>query len=124
MALGVRDDPCDETFRKNISDCEADSVESDRTFAGNILRKPGRQLEFQSKIRAFLLEGHNARDAVDMALHEMSAESSRGRESALQIYAIASAQFFEGRASDCFLEKIEGETIAASRSQREAAAIH
>src|SRR4029077_5626232 len=37
---------------------------------------------------------------------------------------IVSAQFLQVGASDCFLEKIEGETIAAPRSQREAAAIH
>src|SRR5437667_12311168 len=59
-----------------------------------------------------------------MALHEMSAEPSLGRQSALQIHRIVSAQFLQVGASDCFLEKIEGETIAAPRSQREAAAIH
>src|SRR5260370_35991605 len=107
MALGVRDDPHDKAFWENISDCEADSVESDRTFACYILCKPGRQLDFQSEIRAFLLEANNARHAVDMALYEMSAQPSLDRESALQIHAIASAKIFEVRASDCFLEMIE-----------------
>ena len=78
MAFRVRDDPYSEAFRKNISDREADSVESDRTFAGNILRKRGEQLDFQSKIWAFLLEGNNTRHAIDMALHEMSAQPSLG----------------------------------------------
>ena len=59
-----------------------------------------------------------------MALHEMSAEPSVGRQSALQIHRIVSAQFLQVGASDCFFEKIEGETIASPRSQREAAAIH
>src|SRR5689334_1400823 len=59
-----------------------------------------------------------------MALHEMSAQPSLGWESALQIHRIVSTQFSQICASDCFLEKIEGETIAPSRSQGEATAIH
>ena len=59
-----------------------------------------------------------------MTLHKMSAQAALGQQSALQIHRIVPPQFFEVRASDCFLEKIEGETIAASRSQCEATAIH
>src|SRR5262249_16152494 len=57
-------------------------------------------------------------------LHEMSAQVSLGRQSALQIHTITWTQFFEVRASDCLFEKIEGKTIAAPRSRCEAATIH
>src|SRR3989442_7979969 len=124
MALRVRDDPYEKAFRKNISNGETDSIESDRTFVGHILCKLGRQLDFQSRVCAFLVEGNNAGHAIDVTLHEMSAEPSLDRQSALQIHRIVSAQFLQVGASDCFFEKIEGETIAAPRSQREAAAIH
>src|SRR5438093_3174494 len=72
MAFRERDDPCDEAFWKHFTDCEADSVEGDRTFAGHILCKLGRQLHFQSKVRAFLVEGNNARHPIDVSLHEVS----------------------------------------------------
>jgi hypothetical protein len=88
------------------------------------LCKPGLQLDFQSKIRAFLLHRNNARRAINMTLHEMSAEPSSGWESALQVHGVVRLQFFQIRAVDCFLEKIEGETIAASQSQCETTAIH
>jgi hypothetical protein len=59
-----------------------------------------------------------------MALHEMSAQPSSGWESALQVHWVVRLQFFQIRASGRFLEKIEGETIASSRSQCDATAIH
>src|SRR5207302_6753228 len=94
IALRVRDDPYEKAFRKDISNGETDSIESDRTFAGHILCKLGRQRDFQSKVCAFLVEGNNAGHAIDVTLHEMSAQPSLGRQSALQIYQLLRPQFF------------------------------
>ena len=88
------------------------------------MRELARQLHFQSKVGAFLVESDNGRDAINVALHKMSAQTPIRGQGALQIYPIVAPQFFQVRAIDCFLEKIEGETIAAPRSQCEAAAIH
>src|SRR5215469_198958 len=94
MALRVWDDPYDETLWKRFSDRQADTVESDRTLGHHILRKLSQQLDFQAKIRAFLLERNNARHAIDVALHKVSTQASFGGQGTLQIHCIVAPQIF------------------------------
>src|SRR5262249_46933960 len=116
VLFGIGDNPGDETPRKNVGDRKADSVHRNRPFWSDITGELSRKRYFQPKIHILLIEGKNRRRAIDVALHEMSAEAVIGAQRALQIYVIVPAQFFQIRASDRFFEKIEGQIIAPARS--------
>src|SRR5262249_46663914 len=116
MLFGIRGNPGDETLRKNVSDCKADSVHGNRPFWSDITGELSRKRYFQAKIRILLVEAEDRRRAIDVALQKRPAEPVSGAHSALQIYLIVAAQFVQIRASDRFFEKIEGEIIAPARS--------
>ena len=82
------------------------------------------QFDLQSEICAFRIEGNDVRDAINVALYEMSSEATVSAQRALEIYRAVAPQLFEIRASDCFLKQLEGQPIAAARTQRQAATIH
>src|SRR5215471_12525548 len=89
-----------------------------------MLRELARQFDFHSEVRAFLVECNDGRDAINVALNEMSAEATVSAQSPLQVYGAVAPQFFEIRASDCVFKQIKGQPIAAPRTQRQAATIH
>src|SRR5947209_15330663 len=116
VLLGIGDNPGDETPRKNFSGRKADSVHRNRPFWSDITGELSWKRYFQSKIHILLVEGEDRRRAIDVALHEMSAEAAIGAQRALQIYLIVPEQFFQIRASDRFFEKIERQIVAPARS--------
>src|SRR5262245_45479080 len=83
LTPGVRNDPRDEASRKSIGDGETDSVDSDGTLGSHIMRELSRQFDFELEICASLLEGDNGRDAINVALNEMSAQAGVSAQSAL-----------------------------------------
>jgi len=89
-----------------------------------MLRELARQFDFHSEVCAFRVECNNGRDAINVALNEMSAEATVSAQSPLQVYGAVALHFFEIRASDCLFKQIEGQPIAAARTQRQAATIH
>src|SRR5262249_42313409 len=106
--------PCNEAFRKNIGNGQADSIDRDRSLRSDIRRERFRQFDFQPEIWASLLERHNVRDAIHMALNEMSTEAPVGAQCPLQIYPAFRPQGLEVGASDCFLQQIEGQPLTAA----------
>src|SRR5215217_8634787 len=93
----VGNNPYHERVRQDVRDREADSIYRNRAFAGYIMCKLAGQFDLQSEICAFSIEREDCRCAIDMALHEMSAEASFGAQRALQIYAVSAVQIFEVR---------------------------
>ena len=57
-----------------------------------------------------------------MSLNEMSAKALVCRESAFKIYPMTGRQILQVRASNCFLQEIKGEFVAAACAQPIAAA--
>ena len=76
MTLGVRNDPDRKASRKNFRNGKTDSIDGDRTLGSHIMPGVFRQFDFESKVRAFRIEGDNGRDAINVALNEMSADAA------------------------------------------------
>ena len=108
MTLGIGNDPDHEARRKHVRNGKTDPIEGDRTLGSHIMSEVFRQFNFESEVCAFRGEDDNGRDAIDVALHEMSADAAVSAQRALQIYATILSQLVEVSASDCLLEKIEG----------------
>ena len=85
MTHRVGNDPNREAFRKKFRNSKADSVDRDRTLESHVMRKFFRHFDFQSEICALPVERDNARDAIDVALNEVSAEACVSARSPLQI---------------------------------------
>jgi hypothetical protein len=74
-------------------------------------------------IRAIFLQRNYARSAIHVALHKMAAETSIGREGALEIDAAFLAQGLQVCAVESLREKIEGKLFGATGRNGQAAAI-
>ena len=76
MAFGVGNDPDREAFRKNFRNGKTDPIDGDRTLGSHIMSGVFRQFDFESEVCAFRGEGDNGRDAINVALNEMSADAA------------------------------------------------
>ncbi len=76
MALGVGNDPHRKASRKDFRNGKTDSIDGDRTLGNHIMPGVFRQFDFQSEVCAFPVEGENGRDAIYVALNEMSADAA------------------------------------------------
>ena len=76
MTLGVGNDTDRKASRKNFRNGKTDSIDGDRTLGSHIMPGVFRQFDFESKVRAFRIEGDNGRDAINVALNEMSADAA------------------------------------------------
>ena len=76
MALGVGNDPHRKASRKNFRNSKTDSIDTDRTLGNYIMPGIFRQFDFQSGVCAFRVESYNRRDAINVALNEMSADAT------------------------------------------------
>ena len=78
MTLGVGNDPDRKASRKNFRNGKTDSIDGDRTLGSHIMPGVFRQFDFESEVCAFRVEVDNGRDAINMALNEMSADTAVG----------------------------------------------
>src|SRR5580700_10342504 len=90
-------------------DGEADAVDGDRAFFGDVLAQILRDADGEPPVVAFGNETRDAADSVDVALHEMAAEPRGGGERALEVDGLAGLLFAEGGAPERFAGKIGGE---------------
>src|SRR5271170_7428175 len=91
-------------------DGEADAVESDGTFFGDVAAEILRHAHGEPPIFAFGDEAGYAADTVHVALHEVAAEAGAGGEWAFEIDQKAGFFFCEIGAAESFAGEIGGET--------------
>jgi hypothetical protein len=75
-------------------------------------------------LRAVFFGGQNARGAIHVALHEMTAETRTGGKSAFEIHAAFAMQGFQVCAIESFFQEIEGKLVIATMGDRQAATVH
>src|SRR4051812_26671370 len=71
-----------------------------------------------------LFESEDARRAIDVPLHEMTAELALREERAFQVNDCVAAQLSEVGAIERFLQKVEGDLLCTMRRDREATAVN
>src|SRR5204862_6545399 len=69
---GLRDNPNRKALPGHIGHREADSVNGDRTFASDVLRKLGGSFDFEQMVSALFSKRHNARGALPGAFYKMT----------------------------------------------------
>ena len=74
----MRDDPDHEASRENVRNGKTDSIDRDRPLGSHIMSGVFRQFDFESKVCAFRPERDNGRNAINVALNEMSADAAVG----------------------------------------------
>src|SRR4029453_11215874 len=60
VAFCVRDDPHNETLRKDFSDREADAIDCDGAFADDVMRGLRWKFNFKAMVASVFLKSHNA----------------------------------------------------------------
>jgi hypothetical protein len=115
----VGNNPGDETSRQHVSNRQADSIDGDRTFDGDVARESGWQFDFETVIGALFCKIDNVSGAIDVALHEVSTEAVSRAEGALKIDATIRAKLPQIRSLERFIQKIKCKLsiLAAGESQ-------
>ena len=121
---GVRNNPHGKTLLRNFRDRQANAVEGDRTFGGDITRKLIRQFDLDPVICTLFFQSQNGGGAIHVALHEMPPKASAGGEGTFQIDATVAAQGLQVCAAESFVEKIEGQLVAAPGRNSQAATVY
>ena len=105
-------------------DGEADAVEGDGAFFGDVATQVLGNADGEPPIFAFGDEASDAADAVHVALHKVAAEPGAGGEGAFEIYQVAGFFFREIRAAEGFTGEIGGKTLRVEFDYGQAAAIY
>ena len=117
MGEGNDGDVGDAVVRLPAGDGEADAVDGDRAFFGDVAAQILRDADGEPPVFAFGREARDAADAVNVTLDEMAAEARSGGERALEIHGMAGFFFAEGGAAKSFAGEIGGE-MSSSRIRR------
>ena len=104
-------------------DREADAVQRDGTFHGDVTREFRRNFHAEPPIRAFGFESRYATNSIDMALHEVAAEFFHRGQRALEVDAHAGLHVAKAGAAQRFAGKIGGESGGGNIDGGEAAAV-
>ena len=104
-------------------DGQADAVDRDRAFFGNVAAQFVRHAHGEPPILAFAGEARHAPDAVHMALHEMSAQARDCRERPFEIDYVAGFLFAERCAPQRLAGKISAEMLCVEFDHGQAAAV-
>src|ERR1043166_1338907 len=87
------------------------------------MRELRRQLHFDTEISALISHADNWRDAINVALNEMAADSIARSKCPFQIYPAVASGIFQICSVQRFLQQIKRELLAAMGAQCEAAAV-
>ncbi len=120
----MRNDPNRKTFLRNFGNRQADSVDSDRAFRGDVVGKLTRQFYLESSVRAVFFQRQNGRGTIHVTLNEMPSKPCADSESAFKIYSVSGAQDLQVCAVESFTEKIEGNLIVVMSRDRQAAPVY
>ena len=112
MREGDDGDVGDAVVRVPAGDGEADAVDGDGAFFGDVAAQILRDADGEPPVVAFGCEARDAADSVNVTLNEMAAEAGGGGERALEIYGLAGFFFAEGCAAESFAGEIGGEGCA------------
>src|ERR1700677_461391 len=105
-------------------DGEADAVEGDGTFFGDVAAEILRDPDGEPPIFAFGCDAGDAADAVNMTLHEMSAQARAGCQRAFEVYQVAGFFFCEIGAAESFAGEVGGEMRCVEFDYCQAAAVY
>ena len=121
---GVGNDPDTETVRGDFGHGEADTVDGDRSFVGNVAGKIRRQCDVDAEVGAFFLDGQDLGRAVDMSLHEVAAQPPFDPQGSLEIDRCAGFQTTEVGPLEALLEQVEHALVVALGGDGQATTIH
>ena len=124
LRLCMRNDPNRKTSLGHFGHRQADSVDGDRAFRGDVVRKLGRQFYLYSLVRAGFFRRQNARGTIHMALHKMPSKTRADSNSAFKIDAAPAAQVLQVCAAESFIEKIEVNLLIVMGHDRQAATVY
>ena len=118
MREGDDGDVGDAVVRVPAGDGEADAVDGDGAFFGDVAAQILRDADGEPPVVAFGREARDAADSVHVTLHEMAAEAGGGGERAFEIHGLAGFFFAEGCAAESFAGEIGGEGVARRTRRR------
>jgi hypothetical protein len=122
VTASVRNDPGDKAGRLDLCDGQTDAVNRNRSFFGDVARSFLREADFKAGVG--FLESDNIGSAINVTLHEMSAQAVGGGESPLQVHGTVAFKRAEICSGHCFLHEIECDVFTPMRGHGKAAAVH
>ena len=107
----------------DLDDGEADAVDGDRALVDEVLRELGRQGDLDDLPVLGGLASYDVADAVDVALHDVTAEALLGGDGSLEVDPVAGVDLVERRLVERLLHHVGGPGTALDRDDGQAAAV-
>ena len=111
------------TRRRQVIDRQTHPIDRNRAVLYHKLGEARRQSKVDETRISLLPDVFDRRDAVDMALHEVSAEPVADFNRALEVYSLAGAPSTDRRPAECRLHGRDGEPAGAVREHGQASAV-